>query len=154
MTDEALKKKAKLLSSGVAYGLRGKDGRFEPDRAGKEWLFFDELHDVVYWCPRTGEVATYEGRAFALGELAIGNAATYALEGRLHIHATVGRWIIAGGTGIVVIDWRRAYDMLKDAPRIRVDEAIVPLYVHYMRPPKPEVWVRPEKHRGSNNAVR
>ncbi|MGO7035804.1 hypothetical protein ACCT19_33895 [Rhizobium ruizarguesonis] len=150
-----LRKNAELLSSGRAYGRRGADGRFEPAQTGgQEWLVFDEPHDVVYWCPPTDEVATWEGRAFALGELAIGNAATYALDGRLHIHATVGRWIIAGGRGIVVIDWRRAYEMLKDAPRIRVDEAILPLYQNYMRPPKPEVWVRLEKRRGRNNAGR
>ncbi|MHC2298223.1 hypothetical protein [Rhizobium mongolense] len=143
-----LKKKARQLSSGIAYGFRGADGRFERDRNGQEWLAFEEPDDIVYWNPRTGFTATYEGRAFALGELAITNAATYALDDSLKIFGTVAQWIEANGNGIFVLDWRRAFDMLHPAPRIEIDDRVERLYRRHMNPRMPVLKVR-RQHRSA-----
>jgi len=140
----------RALSCGVYRGVRASDGCFEHDETGPEWVGFREPEDMVFWCPSTGEVATFFNRAFALNEAAIDNPGTFALDGRLHIHATVGRWITAEGRGIFVIDWKRAYQRLKDAPRLRIDEAVVWTYQRHMVPPGlPHVLVRRDRKRGA-----
>ena len=138
------------LSFGIFRGYKAADGRFDEDASGPAWVAFEEPQDVVYWRPSTGEVATFCNRAFALNEDAIDDPATYSLDGRLHIHATVGRWILNEGRGIFVIDWTRAYQRLKDAPRIRIDEALVWNYQDHMKPPAlPDVVVRRQTKRGA-----
>ena len=135
--------RAEALSSGSAYGFRGEDGRFEHDRRGQAFLVFEEPEDTVYWNPKTGFLATLEGRAFALGELTIDNAATYALGDSLKIFGTVAQWIDASGRGLVILDWERAFDMLRYAPRIEVDDRVEALYRNYMKPRRmPAVKVR------------
>jgi hypothetical protein len=141
-------KKLSKLSSGIAYGFRGEDGRFERDRAGQEWLAFEELQDIVYWNPRTGFTATFEGRAFALGEVAITSAATYALDDSLKIFASVAQWIEANGRGIFILDWRHAFDKLRDAPRIECDgDQIAALYRQHMKPARMPVMKVRRQHR-------
>jgi len=143
------------LSSGISRGFRAKDGTFESDPDGPTWLafdqftFYDDYIDTVYWCPTTGELATLHRRAFALNESLIDNPATYALGGRLDIYASAGRWLTAERRGIVVLDWRHAYERLKGVPRIRIDEAITREYRRQMVPPPlPNVVVRLDKARG------
>lgn len=63
----------------IAHGQKAADGRFDPDPGGPDWFVFAERDDVVFWRPRTGELATWDGRAFALGERAIDQASTYSL---------------------------------------------------------------------------
>lgn len=126
----------------VARGRKAHDGRFEDDGEGQPWLAFIELEDCVYWQPRTGELCTWNGRAFALGEAAIDDAATYALDGWLNIFADPLDWLRAGRHGCVVVDWTQAFDRLRDAPRIAVAETILLQFRRHMQPPRlPEVAV-------------
>ncbi|EGL66507.1 hypothetical protein AGRO_0752 [Agrobacterium sp. ATCC 31749] len=115
---ERWKDRAKDLSSGVFRGFRAADGRFEEMEHGHSWLVFKEPEDVVLWCPFNEQIALFEGRSFALNELAIENAATYSLGVALVIHGSIRNWILANGQGIFVVDWRRAFHMLHRAPRV------------------------------------
>lgn len=136
-------KKARPLTCGAFRGFRAHDGRFDENCDGHTWLAFEEPDDVVLWCPFNDQVASYDGRAFALNEAAIGTASTYALDDYLIIHDSPRGFILSGGKGIVVLDWHRAFDKLREAPRIAVDEAVLPLYRKFMAPPRmPKVAVR------------
>lgn len=127
--------RAELLSQGHAYGYRGYDGRFERDPKGECWLAFAEPDDLVYWHPQSDRIATYHGRAFALGELTISNAATYALDDSLKIFGSVPQWVAANGKGIFIIDWSQAFDKLREASRIECDDdKVAALYRQHMRP--------------------
>lgn len=68
---------------------------------GPQWLVFAEEHDLVFWQPVTGEIATDAGRAFALGEEAIGNPATTAFDRWLNIYADPLEWLRNDRRGIV-----------------------------------------------------
>ncbi|AJC80942.1 hypothetical protein IE4803_CH03786 [Rhizobium etli bv. phaseoli str. IE4803] len=127
----------------LAHGRKAADGRFEPDPTGPDWFVFCEWEDLVFWRPRTGEVATWAGRAFALGESAIDNASGYALDGHLHVFADPLQWLRSGRGGIVVLDWARAFDELRHCPRIAVAESLWSTYRLAMRPVRmPRVFLR------------
>jgi hypothetical protein len=98
----------------LVNGIRADDGFFEEDPAGAGWpAFYEEAaDDAVFWQPETDAVATWHGRAFALGEDNIVAAATYAFDNHLHVHTSVLDWLRDKGRGIVVIDWRLAFDRL------------------------------------------
>ena len=51
-------------------------------------------------------------------------------------------WAVdAASDGIVILDWSRAFDRLRDAPRIAMGESLLPLYKQHMRPCRmPEVF--------------
>jgi hypothetical protein len=132
--DKDLLKKAEPLSCGIAYGFRGRDGRFDIERQGRLWLAFETNDDMIYWCPTTGEIATFEGRAFAIGEDRITSASTYSFGYPLNIFGTVARWIEAKGDGIFVVDWSQAFHRLCDCPRIALDDEVRSLYFANMRP--------------------
>jgi hypothetical protein len=110
---------------------------------GDAIAFYEETSDdVILWRPRSGTLSSMEGRAFALGEDAIGNAATYAFDTFLAVHAEPMDWLRDRGRGIVVLRWDLAFDMLRHAPRVAVEEAVLPLYRHHMLPPHvPELSV-------------
>lgn len=118
-----------------ATGRRAPDGIFEPGDDGTDFIVLAEAADLVFWSPRTGEIATAANRAFALGEDAIDAAATYALGESLNIFADPLDWLRAGCSGCVVIDWRQAFDRLRHCPKVAVAEPVLPLYTKYMRPP-------------------
>lgn len=127
----------------LARGERLANGRFEAIETGPHWFVFDEPEDIVFWQPRTGQLATYEGRAFALGEDAIHNPATFSFDGHLNIFSDPLDWLRAKRDGIVVLDWTRAFDWLRDCPRVSVDEKVLPLYKRHMHPPQlPELYVQ------------
>jgi hypothetical protein len=128
-------------------GFRGKDGWFDEDESGDGFLAFDEPDDTVFWCPKTGELATWHGRAFALGQDNIINAGTYAFDGYLATHADPLDWLRDGRRGIVVLNWRLAFDMLRDVPRIAVSEELLPTYRQHMKPSLPELAVLASERR-------
>ncbi|MCH4554852.1 hypothetical protein [Mesorhizobium jarvisii] len=127
----------------LAQGERAKNGTFQALENGVFWFVFEESEDVVFWQPRIGQLATHEGRAFALGEDAINNPATYSYDGHLNIFSDPLDWLRAKRDGIVVLDWTRAFDRLRDCPRISVDEKALTLYKRHMHPPQlPDLYVQ------------
>lgn len=126
----------------IATGRRADDGLFEDDDAGNAFLVFEEPEDLIFWQPRTGEVARALNRAFALGEEAIYNPGTYSFDCNLNIFSSPLDWLRNRCDGCVVIDWHRAFDRLRDAPRVAISEDLLFLYKRHMRPPQlPEVSV-------------
>lgn len=129
----------------VARGHRAPDGIFEPSEDGQDWLAFTEECDRVYWRPATAEIATGSGSAFALGSDDIRNPGVTALGGRLRIHATPLEWLQNNRRGIVVINWRWAFDQLRDVERITVPEDLLETYLKHMKPRLPDLAVIPRQ---------
>jgi hypothetical protein len=128
----------------VATGTKAHDGLFEPTPAGERWLVVETEEDLVFWNPRTNLFATDVAHAFALGEEMISAAATYSFDCALNIFAHPLDWLHRKRDGIVVLpdQWHRAFDQLRDAPRIHLAESLLPLYRRYMRPARvPELFV-------------
>lgn len=126
----------------VATGLKSRDGIFDHADDGERWFAFEQDGDFVFWQPGRNAFATYANRAFALGEEAVDNPGTYAFDCALNIFASPLDWLRAGRDGIVVLDWSRAFDRLRDVPRIAVAEGLLPLYKRHMRPVRmPELFV-------------
>jgi hypothetical protein len=126
----------------VAHGALCSDGLFEYAPGADLWFAFEETDDWVFWRPGHSRLTTYCGRAFALGEEVVSNAGTYAFDCRLNIFASPLEWLRAGRDGIVVVDWTRAFDRLRDAPRIAIEEELLPLYRRFMKPARlPELFV-------------
>lgn len=131
-----------LLPIRFAVGRRASDGIFEDDEGGSAFLIFEEPEDVIFWQPKTGEIATAFNRAFALGEDVIYNPGTYSFDCHLNIFSDPLDWLRNRCDGCVVLDWSRAFDRLRDAPRIAISEDLLFLYKRHMRPPHlPEVSV-------------
>ncbi|MCP4182982.1 MAG: hypothetical protein GY761_06655, partial [Hyphomicrobiales bacterium] len=117
-----------------AVGTIGHDRRFDDDLNGSDHLAFREPEDFVYWNPETNKFGTWNGRAFALGECNIWNAGIYALDGKLSIYSNISDWLRDDRRGLIVLDWNRAFDKLRDCPRIEIQECLLPTYRKYMRP--------------------
>lgn len=136
----------------VARGTRAHDNRFEPDDGGERWFAFDQpaTSDIVFCSKATGKLTTWSGRAFALGEQAIADASTYSFDCNLNIFSDPMDWLRARRDGIVVLDWTRAFDNLRDAPRIALAESLLPLYRRHMRPARlPELSIIPARRRAA-----
>jgi hypothetical protein len=138
------------VAARVITGVKADDGILDEDPDGEQWLAFCEVDDVVFWQPNTGELATWNGRAFALGEEAIYDASTYAFDCHLKIYLEPLDWLRCRCDGIVVLDWTRAFDRLRDCPRIAVEESLLPLYRRHMRPCRmPDLFVIPAGKRAA-----
>lgn len=138
----------------VAVGSVAHDCRFEPDAIGQCWFAFEEprVDDVVFWHWDKGQTATWSGRAFALGEEIIGDAATYSFDCALNVFADPLTWLQANRDGIVVLpgQWPLAFDRLRDAPRVALAEKLLPIYRRHMRPHHtPELSIIPERRRAA-----
>ncbi|MEP7241430.1 MAG: hypothetical protein ABI697_11135 [Devosia sp.] len=105
--------------------------------------FYEEMpDDIVLWHLPTGELSTMHGRAFALGEDNLSNAASFAFDCSLHICETPFNWLLDRGRGVVVLDWSRAFDRLRNAPRLAIAEPLLPTYRSAMKPKfMPELFV-------------
>jgi hypothetical protein len=141
-------------------GQRAHDGRFDyRQRAKPDWLAFEEAEDFVF-CPvdRLGDeappFATAEGRAFALGEDNIWNPGTYALDGWLSVWPSPLAWLQAGRRGIVIVDWDRVFECLRDCPRILGETVILAERIDTLMHPArlPAISVR-QKQRSSRRAT-
>ncbi|MBB4478441.1 hypothetical protein [Rhizobium etli] len=125
----------------LCHGFKA-NGRFEPDPSGPSWFVFVEAEDLVFWRPGTGELATWHGRAFAVNESAIDAASTFALGFSLNVFESPLDWLRAGRDGIIVLNWRFAFDKLRHCPRVAIAESLVPMYDRFMQPPRmPEVYI-------------
>jgi len=118
----------------TCHGGRAKDGRFDERIEGPNWFIFEEETDLVFWQPRTGEIATDAGRSFALGEELIDNPGTTALHQYLNIYSDPLTLLQNDRRGIVVIDWTNAFDRLREVPRVAVSASLLPTYKKFMRP--------------------
>lgn len=70
--------------------------------------------DIVAWSPATGKVATWLGRAWALGQERI-NAPRLTDHGGLVVHRSPDGWLKARQEGIFVIQSHAAASRLEDA---------------------------------------
>lgn len=136
---------AKLLASltpmFVASGCRADDGRFEPGE-GAMHIVFEEPEDLIFWQPKTNDLLTFNGRSFALNETHISSAATYSFDANLNVFDNTLDWLRADCDGVVILDWTRAFDQLREAPRIAIAETLLPSYRKWMRPQRlPELSV-------------
>jgi hypothetical protein len=96
--------------------------------------------DLIFWRPRTGDLTTWAGRSFALGATDNLSSAAGALA-PLRVHASPMGWLRDRGRGLVIVDWRQAFDRLRDVPGIAVDEALLPTYRAAIRPRVPKLYV-------------
>lgn len=88
----------------------------------------------VFWHPKTGEL---HGGSWCLGEDAIEDPGTYCFDGALRIYATPLEWLLAGREGgIVVVDWRDAYENLRRVPRVCVSPAVADKYRSHVKHPR------------------
>ncbi|MFD1985679.1 hypothetical protein ACFSOZ_24840 [Mesorhizobium newzealandense] len=134
----------------MATGTKAPDGLFEPTPAGDRWFVVETEEDLVFWNPRTNIFATDVAHAFALGEEIISAAATYSFDSTLNIFAHPLDWLHRKRDGIVVLpdQWHRAFDRLRDAPRVALAESLLPHYRRHMRPARvPELFVMTAQRR-------
>ena len=85
---------------------------------GERALIFTEERDAVAWQPRLGRLASWRGAAFALNEEAIFNPATWLMGGALRIHHSPLEWLQADREGIVIVQPRLTFAMLRHCPRL------------------------------------
>ncbi|RVO82093.1 hypothetical protein CN084_04600 [Sinorhizobium medicae] len=125
-----------------ARGVMAHDGCFENDADGEAWLVFPEATDCIFWQPRSGAVACWNGRCFALGEDVIHAAATYGFGGCLNVFANPLDWLRAKRDGIVILNWNLTFNRLRDCPRIAIAETLVNTLERHLKPPRvPEIFV-------------
>jgi hypothetical protein len=131
----------------VARGHCADDGWFDVDPSGDPHfgILVEDRGgpvDVGFWHARSGRTATLLNYGFALGEHLIDNPGVYSFHGALKIHANPVEWLRAGRDGVVILDWTRAFDRLRDCPRIAVDEPLLAKYRAAMQPPHmPDLFV-------------
>lgn len=123
-----------LMPVREAAGVVAYDGRFDAAPDGKKFIVFEEPEDAVFWQPISGELATWNGRAFALGQDNIDNPGTYSFDCALNVFADPLDWLRNKCDGCVVLDWSRAFDRLRDCPRIVIDERLLFQYRRHMKP--------------------
>lgn len=129
---------AKPVAMQVAVGGIAPDGLFEPNAEGERWFTFEEpdTDDIVFWHRSTGRLCSWSGRAFALGQEIINEAATYSFDCALNIFDNPTDWLIARRDGIVVLprQWHLAFERLRDCPRIAIAQSLVQRYRQRMKP--------------------
>jgi hypothetical protein len=85
------------------------------------------------------------GAAFAFGEEQVSNPGAYSFGGSLGIHENPLQWLQADRGGIVVLDWKKAFDRLRHVPKVTVPQALLRQYRQAMNPSGPQVMVATEK---------
>ena len=118
---------------------------FDFDEAGERALVFIEDHDLIAWQPRTGQLATWRGVAFALGEAAIWNPASWFMGGGLKVHRTPLEWLKDDRGGICIVRRELTYAMLKHVPRLVFADAPHARQVkRWLQPPLPRTEIMVE----------
>lgn len=138
----------------IARGYVAHDGLFEPDAGGDEWLAFrdNRADDIVFWRRETGALVSWSGRVFALGQDVIDEATTYSFDCALNVFFDPLDWLRSRRDGIVVLPnaWPKAFDRLRDCPRIALAESMLPLYRRHMQPARlPELFIIPDQRRAA-----
>ncbi|WP_026619408.1 hypothetical protein M728_001110 [Ensifer sp. WSM1721] len=133
----------------LAHGFKADDGLFEEHAHGEPFLVFPEAEDCIFWQPRSGAMATWNGRGFAVGEDLISAASTCSFDGNLNVFANPLDWLRWDRDGIVIVNLSLAFDRLRDVPRVAVAESLLPTYRKHMQPARmPELFVLRE-HKGA-----
>ena len=137
---------AKPSAMQVAVGDVASDGLFEPHATGQRWFAFEEFDagDIVFWHQASERIASWSGRAFALGQDIIGDPAIFSFDNALNIFDDPLDWLRCRRDGIVVLPgrWDGAFDRLRDCPRIAIAQRLLPVYRRQMKPPRmPELFV-------------
>ena len=113
---------------------------FDFDVAGERVLTFTEKHDLIAWKPDGRTLASWRGVAFALGEDAIWNPASYFMGDALWVHRDPLDWLKANREGIVIVQPRFTYAYLRNVPRLAFSSAAHARQVQaWLPPPKPRV---------------
>jgi hypothetical protein len=122
------------------------DGTFAASASGTAVLTFrvadvDAVDiDLAAWSPRTGELASWYGRAFALGEDQIFNPASFFAGAALRIHEDPLAWLCAGREGICIIKPEVTYAMMRHVPRVTfADFDFAKTFETWIKPPAPRV---------------
>jgi hypothetical protein len=103
----------------------------------------DEVIDLIAWQPRTGQLASWRGQAFCLGDVDDAfNPAIYFASGVLRLHKTPLQWLLAGRDGIVIVRKDLAHAYLATCQRVAVSEArFAHTVARWLQPPKPTVEI-------------
>ena len=121
----------------MARGRKGKNGVFIHDPKGPVWFAVEELTDILYYEPRTHEIAWEFGQAFAFGQDELHNPYASAL-GPLQVYETLVDWLLAGRRGLIIVQWAWCFDYLRDVAKIetpsedfrrKLDRAMQPLHM-------------------------
>jgi hypothetical protein len=88
----------------------------EGRRRALTFVIYDcgEFIDFAAWQPQTGELATWRGAGFAIGQDQIFNPATYFDGGDLRVHADPLAWLKADREGIVIVKPELTYAYLRN----------------------------------------
>ena len=133
----------------MARGFCSSKGYFDAGESGDVHFAFlsrnkfgDEI-DIVYWNPKTGDLATEYNRTFALGEEQIGDPWLCANSGRLKVHPSPWEWLINGKKGIVIVREEIAFDNLRYIPKLCVKETSFGERIEKMIQPRsmPKIFV-------------
>jgi hypothetical protein len=108
-----------------------------------------EVIDIAAWQPQTGELGSWRGVAFCLGDLDdIFNPATYFADSALPVHETPLQWLLAEREGIVILRPDLAPVYLANCQRLACsNKAHARQLERWLQPPKPttEIFVTVEE---------
>jgi hypothetical protein len=120
-------------------------GTFDVAPDGERALTFRAIDcgepiDLIAWQPRTGQVASWCKAAFALGQEAIYNPATYFAGSSLRVHKTPLQWLLADRDGILIVRPELTYAYLRNVRRVSfADTAYAQQVDKWLEPPRPSV---------------
>ena len=110
---------------------------FDFDAGGVRAFIFREPNDLIAWRPASKRVATWRSSAFALGEDAIWNPASYFMGTALRVHRTPLEWLKADRDGIVIVKPELTHAYLRDADISFADDLYARQVKRWREPPLP-----------------
>jgi hypothetical protein len=117
---------------------------FDFDSGGGRTFIFKVLDsdDLIAWDPKRNALATWRGAAFALGQDAIWNPASYFMDSALRVHRTPLDWLKADRDGICIVQPKWTYALLRHARTLAFADPVFAQQVkRWLRPPKSEVKI-------------
>jgi hypothetical protein len=115
---------------------------FDFDSDGTRAFIFKEPNDLVAWNPKRDALAAWGCSAFALGEDAIWNPASYFMGDALRVHRTPLDWLKADRDGIVIVKPELTYGYLRNVRRLSFADPVYAQQVkQWLQPPKPAVEI-------------
>jgi len=116
------------------------------DSGGVRAFRFKEFDsdDLIAWNPKRNALATWRGAAFALGQDAIWNPASYFMDSALRVHRTPLEWLKADRDGIVIVQQDLTYAYLRNVRRLSFADPVHARHVErWLEPPRdgPELLI-------------